>query len=193
MKAFWKAAAVVILLMAGGQAAKAQDNRFQLAQPGKWAAQQSAALDEADKEAPAKPVQWAESEKTCIKCHEDTTSRSVMSTAHGVRGDKHTPMADKHTCESCHGASPEHNNAQVPKGQKRPPVAVAFKGEFMSPVADRNKVCTNCHTGVEHINWPCSPHNSADVACTDCHTSHTQSDPVLSKKTEPQVCFACHT
>lgn len=141
-------------------------------------------------EKPGPPV-WMESEQTCLKCHQDPQARSILSTAHGVKGDSRTPMA-QHTCETCHGPSPEHNNATVPKGQTRPPVQTVFKGPFISPVSERNKVCAACHSGGNHIYWPGSAHNANDVACTDCHTAHSISDPVLRKRTEPQVCFTCH-
>ena len=139
-----------------------------------------------------KPVEWApQGEQTCIKCHDQQHDRTILFTPHGVKGDKATPMA-QHACESCHGPSMDHNNARPPKGEKRPPVDVAFKGEFASPVEKRNQVCSTCHLGGEHINWPGSAHAAADVACTDCHSNHTTRDPMLSKKTEAQVCFTCH-
>jgi DmsE family decaheme c-type cytochrome len=139
-----------------------------------------------------KPVQWApQGEQTCIKCHDEQRDRTVLFTAHGVRDDKRTPMA-QHACESCHGPSSEHNNARPPKDEKRPPVDVVFKGEFLSPVDKRNQTCATCHAGGEHINWPGSQHQTNDVGCTDCHTNHVARDPVLSKTTEAQVCFGCH-
>jgi predicted CXXCH cytochrome family protein len=169
-------AALLVCLAAAIPEAKAQSLIAQ------WAAAQPAE---------DKPVEWAPGEQTCLKCHDDAKSRAVMATAHGVKGDKRTPMAG-HACESCHGASPEHNNAKVPKGEKRPPTTVVFKGEFTSPVAARNKVCATCHMGGTHMNWQGSQHQANDVACTDCHTAHTDRDPVLAKKTEPEVCFTCH-
>lgn len=156
-----------------------------VAKPAQIAAEQPAAPK-------PKPVEWAaQGEQTCIKCHDTQQDRSVLHTAHGVRGDAKSPMA-QHACESCHGPSPEHNNAKPPKGEKRPPVDVVFKGEFLSPVAKRNQVCADCHLGGQHINWMGSQHEAADVACTDCHVAHTVKDPVMSKKTEPQVCVNCH-
>lgn len=140
----------------------------------------------------ASAPEWsADGEATCIKCHSETRDRTILFTPHGVKGDKHTPMA-QHACEGCHGASPRHNDARPPKGEKRPPTDVVFKGEFLSPVEKRNQVCSNCHNGGEHINWKGSTHQRNDVACTDCHASHVRSDPVMAKKTEPQVCFTCH-
>ncbi len=189
--ALWAAAALALTLVSGWSGASAQDRVFQLARPAQWSGQQTAAAE--DSAPAAKPVEWApQGEQTCFKCHEEPQDRTILFTAHGVRGDKKSPMA-QHACESCHGPSPEHNNARPPKGQKRPPVDVAFKGEFASPVDKRNKTCATCHMGGEHINWPGSAHQSNDVACTDCHTNHTIADPVMNKKTETQVCFNCHT
>lgn len=141
----------------------------------------------------AKPKEWAANgEQTCLKCHDTVTDRSVMVTAHGAKGDPNSAMAN-HACESCHGASPEHNTAKVPKGQKRPPTDVVFKGEFTSSVEKRNAVCADCHNGEAHINWQGSAHQTNDVACTNCHTAHATSDPVLNKKKQPEICFTCHT
>jgi DmsE family decaheme c-type cytochrome len=140
----------------------------------------------------AKDVKWApQGEQTCIKCQDEKRDRTILFTAHGVKGDTNTPMA-QHQCESCHGPSSEHNDARPPKGEKRPPVDVVFKGEFLSPIDKRNEVCAGCHMGDKHINWPGSAHQANDVACTDCHTNHTVRDPVMNKKTEAAVCFGCH-
>lgn len=145
---------------------------------------------------PAAPVTSAwttDAETSCIKCHGEVRDRTILFTPHGVKGDQHSPMAlANHSCESCHGPSSAHNDARPPKGEKRPPTDVVFKGEFLSPVDKRNQICAGCHQGGEHINWTGSAHQRADVACTDCHASHVKSDPVMAKKTEPQVCFTCH-
>lgn len=139
-------------------------------------------------------AEWsADGEATCIKCHSEVKDRTILFTPHGVKGDRHAPMGmGNHACETCHGPSPRHNDARPPKGEKRPPTDVVFKGEFLSPADKRNTVCSGCHQGGEHINWQGSAHQRNDVACTDCHAAHVARDPVLAKKTEPQVCFTCH-
>lgn len=178
------------LMLIASAPSQAAGDGFQLAQSGRWIKANPPAEKDAAKT--EKPPVWApQAERTCIKCHDQVTDRTVMFTAHGVKGDSASAMSN-HACESCHGASPEHNDARPPKGEKRPPVAVAFKGPMASPVPDRNKVCSTCHLGGEHINWQGSQHQQADVACTDCHSLHTTRDPVMEKKTEPEVCFTCH-
>ncbi|HVI50473.1 MAG TPA: DmsE family decaheme c-type cytochrome [Candidatus Sulfotelmatobacter sp.] len=159
--------------------------------------QQSAELPPDEEPAPPVPAarleQWTESTKTCLKCHDDTHTKAILVTPHGVKGDARTPFGEgKHSCESCHGPSLEHSNATVAKGQKRPPVAVVFKGEFISSPEERNKICAGCHAGGQHINWPGSQHQANDVVCSDCHAAHAVKDPVLSKKTQPEICFGCH-
>ena len=42
------------------------------------------------------------------------------------------------------------------------------------------------------INWQGSAMERAGIACVDCHTVHAAEDPVEVKKTQPEVCFACH-
>lgn len=168
---------------------------FPTGQSSRWV-REVAPASPLDADKPAKPaddaITWAaRGEQTCIKCHDTVKDRTVLHTAHGVKDDPTSPMAN-HACESCHGPSDEHNNARPPKGEKRPPVDVSFKEPLASPVDKRNEVCRSCHLGEEHINWPGSKHQQADVACTDCHTLHTTQDPVMDKMTQPEVCFSCH-
>jgi DmsE family decaheme c-type cytochrome len=35
-------------------------------------------------------------------------------------------------------------------------------------------------------------HEGASFACANCHKIHTPNDPVLSKATQPDVCYKCH-
>lgn len=191
-------AVLVLAILTVGQSSAAESSRVQ--QP--WEINWTRAPAMAPASAPAssqmtavpdgKPIEWApQGEQTCLKCHDTPRDRAVLFTAHGVRGDENSPMA-QHACESCHGPSPAHNNARPPKGEKRPPVDVSFNGEFVSPADKRGQVCTTCHAGGEHINWAGSQHQANDVTCTSCHVSHVPRDPVLSKKTEVEVCFTCH-
>lgn len=166
---------------------------FHMPQTARWVKAVNPMPKDQPEKPDGKPQQWApQGEKTCIKCHDQVTDRKVMFTAHGAKADKNSPMAT-HACESCHGPSSDHNEARPPKGEKRPPVEVAFKGPMASPVEARNKICSGCHMGGEHINWQGSQHQRADVACTDCHTLHTNRDPVMEKTSQPEICYACHS
>ena len=56
----------------------------------------------------------------------------------------------------------------------------------------RNGQCLTCHKGTARTHWDGSPHQNNQVACNDCHQVHAPVDRVLARKTQTQVCFACH-
>lgn len=127
----------------------------------------------------------------CTKCHDETEAAPILSlyqTKHGVRGDARTP-----TCQSCHGASENHLKGNV-DGKGRPSPDVIFKKGVYEPSADKERAaqCLACHRGGKRNQWDGAQHQNNGVACNDCHKVHRASDPVLSKKTQPEVCFACH-
>jgi DmsE family decaheme c-type cytochrome len=191
-------AVLVLAILTVGQSSAAESSRVQQPWEINWtrapamAPASTRAWSQMAAGPDGKPIEWApQGEQTCLKCHDTQRDRAVLFTAHGVHGDENSPMA-QHACESCHGPSPEHNNARPPKGEKRPPVDVSFNGEFVSSADERSQVCTTCHAGGAHINWAGSQHQANDVTCTSCHVSHVPRDPVLSKKTEAEVCFTCH-
>lgn len=156
---------------------------------------QSADTAGAASAAPA-PVYAERGAETCVKCHD--TDRMAVANAiilkgpHAMKGDSRTPFgAGNHECETCHGPSPQHT-AKPPEGQKRAAPTVVFKGDRISPVAERNKVCIGCHESGLRMNWKGSQHEFNEVACSNCHSVHTVKDHVLIKKEQPEVCFQCH-
>ncbi len=126
----------------------------------------------------------------CTKCHDESDSPGVLAigkTKHGTRADGRTP-----TCTSCHGESFGHLNN--PKGlAERPKPDRTFTKGTSTPPEVRNAACLNCHQkdSKRHL-WMGSAHETAGVACTNCHEVHAQHDKVRDKRTQPQVCFACH-
>ncbi|MDR3415602.1 MAG: DmsE family decaheme c-type cytochrome [Nevskia sp.] len=133
----------------------------------------------------------ARGEQTCMRCHDKAPVTDILATPHAMKADPRTPFG-KHACESCHGVSRDHYEAHPAEGQRRPSPAVVFKGEFASPVADRNAKCLACHQNGLRMNWQGSQHESNNIACNSCHTIHVQKDPVLVKQTQPDKCFTCH-
>lgn len=126
----------------------------------------------------------------CTKCHDESDSPEVLAiakTKHGVRADGRTP-----TCTSCHGASEDHRNN--PSGaEKRPTPDRTFTKGTKTAVADRNEACLSCHKNdsKRHL-WSGSAHEVAGVACTNCHQVHAAHDKVREKRSQAEVCFACH-
>lgn len=129
--------------------------------------------------------------ETCMKCHDEPPVTLILNTPHAQRADPRTPFA-VHDCETCHGPSPGHLK-RPPEGQKRAPVEILFGRHAPTPVAEQNQVCLGCHQGSMRINWQGSQHQFADVPCASCHQVHALEDRVLSKETQREVCFSCHT
>jgi DmsE family decaheme c-type cytochrome len=129
--------------------------------------------------------------QTCLGCHSgDTHVVAFLKSPMAVKGDKRTPMADG-GCESCHGPSAAHVASRMKGGDVFPPIR--FKKSDTASVDERNGICLGCHEQTPMlINWQGSDMQRAGVACTDCHTVMAEKDPVLVRKTQPEVCFACH-
>lgn len=124
----------------------------------------------------------------CTRCHDEGDSPKVLGiaqTKHGVRADGRTP-----TCTSCHGQSEQH---LAQKGKVAPDV-IFKKGAFATNEPKvLNKACLSCHAKDQNrTHWEGGAHQAADVACASCHQVHTAHDKVRDKKTQPEVCFACH-
>ena len=127
----------------------------------------------------------------CTKCHDESETAPVLSiyqTKHGLRGDSRSP-----TCQSCHGQSEKHVKGDPVTKVRVAPDFVFKKGAF--PVSDdkeRSGQCLNCHNGTKRNHWDGATHQNNGVACNSCHTVHKPQDKVLSKLTQPEVCFTCH-
>jgi DmsE family decaheme c-type cytochrome len=142
-------------------------------------AQSSAASDSLKKDA------------VCTRCHDETEPTPILSlyqTKHGVRGDARTP-----NCQTCHGDSEKHLKGDPNVKGRAAPDVLFKKGTY--PASDdkvRAGQCLQCHKGTNRTNWDGGQHQNNQVACNDCHRVHVPADPVLSKKTQTSVCFACH-
>lgn len=144
---------------------------------------------------------------TCLKCHDESSEFPVLDifkTKHGSQLDERAPFANLQ-CEACHGPAVQNelqnelseskirggHTGRVKEGEKRPPI-LNFGKDSLAPVEKQNSMCLGCHQGKTHIGWQNSTHANADVACASCHKVHVVKDPVLSKKTQANVCFDCH-
>ena len=125
----------------------------------------------------------------CTACHDEGDNAKVLTigkTKHGVVADGRTP-----TCTSCHGESEAHVGY---KGSAKPPAPErTFGKKSKNTAAEKNEGCLSCHANdsKRHL-WTGSAHEAADVACTNCHEVHTGHDKVRDKRTQPEVCYACH-
>jgi DmsE family decaheme c-type cytochrome len=137
-------------------------------------------------------TQALQKDALCTKCHDESENAPILSlyqTKHGVRGDSRTP-----TCQACHGASAAHLKGAVNGEKTRPaPDYVFKKGVYQaSDNKDRAAQCLTCHKGGKRNLWEGAQHDAAGVACNDCHVVHRPKDKLLDKKTQAEVCFACH-
>ncbi len=128
-------------------------------------------------------------EAKCTKCHDETEAYPVFSigkTKHGVMVDGRLP-----SCVGCHGESETHVNK--PAGKKeRPKPEFPYGKRTAGDIAGHNKVCADCHKGGKFLDWAGSIHSARNVACTDCHTLHLAKDKVRDRRSQAEVCFACH-
>jgi DmsE family decaheme c-type cytochrome len=127
----------------------------------------------------------------CTRCHDESEALPILSiyqTAHGVKADERTP-----SCTGCHGESTKHLGGNV-EGKGRPSPDVIFvKHNFpLSAANDRAEKCIVCHDGTARTHWEGSQHQLNNVACNDCHKVHQAKDKVRDKKTQSEVCYACH-
>ena len=125
----------------------------------------------------------------CTKCHDEGDDYPVLSialTRHGVKADGRTP-----TCTSCHGESERHVN-KPSEATERPKPDVTFRGKGRSVADTQAAQCLACHKGGARMQWEGSRHQSESMACSNCHTVHAPKDRVLTKASQPDVCFACH-
>ena len=142
---------------------------------------------------------------TCIRCHDEDEVYPVFDifkTKHGQQDDKNSPFAGLQ-CEACHGPGVAGAAAmqevldkgghvgKVRPGQKRPPI-LNFGDKSDETISKQNGMCLNCHEDKDHIDWKGSIHQTGNIACANCHTIHAAKDPVLIRKTQPDVCFKCH-
>jgi DmsE family decaheme c-type cytochrome len=127
----------------------------------------------------------------CTKCHDESDNKPILAyyqSRHGVKADPRTPG-----CQTCHGASGAH--VKNPQGvTPRPPPDTVFGigPQRVSSVDDQTGTCLSCHKSGNRAYWSGSAHQFRDLVCSNCHVVHAPSDKVLTKITQPEVCFACH-
>ena len=129
---------------------------------------------------------------TCLTCHDDNpVVMGIFRTPHGQPNDARSPFGKGQLqCEACHGPGGNHTK-KVKKGETRPPM-IRFGRDSAAPVSVQNGVCLACHEKSMSAEWHAGPHAANDVTCASCHDSHATKDPVLSARTQADVCYTCH-
>jgi DmsE family decaheme c-type cytochrome len=129
---------------------------------------------------------------TCLTCHDDNpVVMAIFNTKHGQPHDARSPFGKGQLqCEACHGPGGKHTG-KIKKGDTRPPM-IRFGRDSAAPVAVQNGVCLACHEKSLSAEWHAGPHAANDVTCASCHDLHATKDPVLSARTQDEVCYTCH-
>lgn len=128
---------------------------------------------------------------SCFACHDDQRVLAIFRTPHAMPTDPRSPFGHGQLqCEACHGPGGNHAG-RVRRGEERPSV-VLFGSGTVTPVAEQNGYCLNCHQNDTGFAWHGSQHDDNTVACADCHTVHAERDPVQATTTQAEVCFGCH-
>ena len=161
---------------------------------GQDAAPADKAAAEARPAAETKPAALTYSAKgadTCLTCHEGPEVNDIFHTAHAQPNDARTPFGKGGLqCEACHGPGGNHAK-RVKKGETRPSM-ITFGRTDVTPVGVQNKMCLGCHEQTAAANWHVGPHDTNNVSCAACHDSHKAKDAVLTRATQPEVCYTCH-
>lgn len=126
--------------------------------------------------------------EVCAGCHEAAVNY-YKNSIHGQKGNARGP-ANAGECSTCHANAAEHVKAGGGRGAggiKNP------GGKSASMDADeKSAICMGCHAGgSKRTHWDTSAHRERGNSCTSCHTMH-KTDKVLTKVTQPEVCFQCH-
>ncbi len=154
-------------------------------------AQAAPANTESEGKTPKSAEESMKKDAICTRCHDESETAPVLAiyqTKHGVRGDLRTP-----NCQSCHGESEKHLHGDPNvKGRAAPDITFKKNSFGTSNDRERSRQCLNCHEGAGRSNWDGGEHQNNQVACNDCHRVHAPADRVLQKKTQAEVCFACH-
>jgi len=128
---------------------------------------------------------------TCLSCHDSEVVLAVFHTKHGQPADARSPFGKGQLqCEACHGPGGNHTK-RVKKGETRPPM-IRFGRDSAAPVSVQNGVCLACHEKSAASAWHIGPHAANNVSCASCHDLHLRKDPVLSTRTQADVCYTCH-
>jgi DmsE family decaheme c-type cytochrome len=136
------------------------------------------------KPAPAAGGQYAGSD-ICASCHEEV-AKAMDRTPHYRMKFQSAKEAGATGCEACHGPGSAHAEAggDVTK-------IISFKTLSSK---EANQRCQACHGyGNEHSNFTRTAHASNDVGCVDCHSPHKSKEPRLLVKSQPELCYTCHT
>ncbi len=128
----------------------------------------------------------------CLQCHTD--KEGFHKNIHAKAMPKAKGISFEQTCETCHGPGAKHASAG---GDKNNADFFAIKKRKKMKPSELSETCLECHSGAKRMHWLGSTHEAKNVQCTNCHSMHNEAanggkEPLLTKKTQAEVCFQCH-
>ena len=140
------------------------------------------------------PSFTGEGAESCMLCHSGERMRAVEDRAHGDAENPLTPWG-QHECESCHGPGSIHVS-RAHGGKGFPPLTIFGYRNDASDRARQLDACLYCHSdensGIKVTVFEGTLHDRWIVNCSACHQSHVESDRVLTRGSQAEVCLACH-
>jgi DmsE family decaheme c-type cytochrome len=128
--------------------------------------------------------------QTCAECHRQQVTQFAATPKGGLLLSHPRNKHESLGCELCHGPSKQH----VQSGGEEPGGLISFGRKSLTPVAERNATCLQCHDKTARMLWKGSAHEARNVACTDCHSvMHAGSERAnLRQETVLSTCGRCH-
>ena len=140
------------------------------------------------------PSFTADGADSCLVCHSGEKMRAVSESAHGDRENPLTPFA-QHECESCHGPGSIHVS-RAHGGKGHPPLTNFGYRRGAASRDQQVEACLDCHSdessGIKVVPFRGILHDKWIINCSSCHQVHVESDPVLDRPRQAEVCLACH-
>lgn len=141
------------------------------------------------------PSYTEEGAESCLACHAGEKMRAVMRGPHGDPENPHTPFAH-HECESCHGPGSIHVS-RAHGGKGYPPLTIFGYQRGAAPRDEQVEACMDCHadstSGIDVVPFEGTLHDKWIINCSSCHQVHAESDPVMDRRSQAEICFACHS
>lgn len=140
------------------------------------------------------PSYTADGADSCLTCHSGEKMHALLDSVHGTSEHPRSP-AVLNQCETCHGPGSIHVS-RAHGGKGFPSLTVFGYGRDAAAREEQLDVCMSCHgdggDGLKAVVFEGTVHDRMIINCSACHQVHAESDPVLERSGQPDVCFKCH-
>ncbi len=126
--------------------------------------------------------------QACLSCHQD--KEGFKSNIHAKALPNAKGIELEKACETCHGPGSLHGAAA---GDKNNPDFWTIRNPAKLSADKGSETCLECHAGEkQRMFWSGSVHEAKGVGCASCHSAHGESERLLKKGAQNDVCLACH-